>query len=87
MGYIFFEGSVFLVNLDPAAEYLPYTPDLDIRDLVNFKQLCEQCDCGPNGALLTCFRLLEDNFSWLTEGLQKSAGEFRLQQTQCLMEN
>jgi len=60
---------VTLVNFDPAAEFVPYKPDIDIRELVNFQKFCESEACGPNGALLGCFRVLEDNFSWLTERL------------------
>ncbi|EME32126.1 GPN-loop GTPase 2 [Galdieria sulphuraria] len=64
---------VTLANFDPAAEFLPYSPDIDIRDLVNFKQLCSSDSCGPNGGLLRCFAVLEDNFSWLIESLSKTS--------------
>ncbi|GJQ09302.1 hypothetical protein GpartN1_g1093.t1 [Galdieria partita] len=64
---------VTLANFDPAAEFLPYSPDIDIRELVNFAQLCSSGPSGPNGGLLQCFRVLEDNFSWLTERLPKTS--------------
>jgi hypothetical protein len=31
----------FIINLDPAVHYLPYTPDLDIRTIVDYKKTME----------------------------------------------
>src|SRR5439155_986757 len=38
------------VNLDPGAESLQYSPDLDVRDYVNLSEIMEEQDLGPNGA-------------------------------------
>lgn len=42
--------STLLVNLDPGAEKLPYTPDVDIRDWVKISEIMEEHGLGPNGA-------------------------------------
>lgn len=39
-----------LVNLDPGAEKLPYTPDVDIRDWIKIADIMEEHGLGPNGA-------------------------------------
>src|SRR6266550_7789290 len=38
------------VNLDPGAESLQYSPDLDVRDYVNLSEIMEEQDLAPNGA-------------------------------------
>lgn len=43
---------VSIVNLDPGAMELPYTPDLDVRDYVSLEALMREHHLGPNGALL-----------------------------------
>lgn len=47
-----FEYSTCKVNLDPAAELLPYVPDVDVRRYVNARELMLRRGLGPNGALL-----------------------------------
>jgi len=46
------EYDVCKVNLDPAAELLPYVPDVDARKYVNARELMIKRGLGPNGALL-----------------------------------
>ena len=41
-----------LLNLDPGAESLPYTPDVDIRDHVDVVSVMRQYELGPNGGLV-----------------------------------
>ena len=42
--------STVLVNLDPGAEKLPYTPDVDIREWIKISDIMEEHGLGPNGA-------------------------------------
>jgi len=44
--------SVTKVNFDPAAEIIPYVPDVDIRRYVRTYDLMIEKGLGPNGALL-----------------------------------
>lgn len=39
----------YIVNLDPAVHTLPYEPNIDIRDTVNYKEVMKQYALGPNG--------------------------------------
>jgi len=43
---------VAVVNLDPAADYLPYAPDVDIRDHVDARRIMKRYRLGPNGAII-----------------------------------
>ncbi|MFN3804704.1 MAG: ATP/GTP-binding protein [Pyrobaculum sp.] len=43
---------VGVVNLDPAAEYLPYVPDIDIRDRVNARKIMREFKLGPNASII-----------------------------------
>lgn len=58
-----------LVNLDPAAEYFAYTPDIDIRDLVTVQDVAEELEMGPNGALVCAMEFLQQRLDWLEEQL------------------
>ncbi len=49
---------VAVVNLDPAAEYLPYTPDVDVRDYVDAREVMRKYKLGPNGALIVSSDLI-----------------------------
>ncbi|QOJ78203.1 ATP/GTP-binding protein [Infirmifilum lucidum] len=40
------------VNLDPGVEYLPYRPDIDIRQYVTVEEVMKKYGLGPNGALI-----------------------------------
>lgn len=42
-------------NLDPACDYLPYEPELDIRELVTSQEVQDIAHLGPNGALIYAF--------------------------------
>ncbi len=44
------EYDTVVVNLDPGAEILPYTPDVDIRDIVDLNSIMNEYGLGPNGA-------------------------------------
>lgn len=49
------------VNLDPGAEKLPYTPDIDIREWINLDDVMSQCGLGPNGAQVAAADLMAVN--------------------------
>ncbi len=48
---------VAIVNLDPAVEWLPYTPDVDIRDYITVEEVMKKYNLGPNGALVAAIDL------------------------------
>lgn len=47
-----------LVNLDPGAEKLPYTPDVDVREWVDLKNIMATQGLGPNGAQIAAADML-----------------------------
>lgn len=46
------------LNLDPGAEYLPYTPDVDIRENISLESVMDQYNLGPNGAQIVAADLM-----------------------------
>jgi len=60
---------VNIANLDPAAEYFDYTPDVDVRELISLEDVLDDEDesikFGPNGGLVFCMEFLIENLEWL----------------------
>ena len=54
---------VAVVNLDPANDHA--TADIDIRSLVVLEDVMERLNLGPNGGLVYCMEVLEQNMAWL----------------------
>lgn len=63
------------VNLDPANDATPYPCALDVRELVGLEEVMEQEGLGPNGGVLYALEEVEENFTWLEEGLRELGGE------------
>lgn len=40
------------MNLDPANENIPYTPTIDISELITLDDACAEFGLGPNGGAL-----------------------------------
>lgn len=59
-----------LVNMDPGAEKLPYTPDLDIRDWVRIDEIMEENGLGPNGAQVAAADMIALNIEEVQQELQ-----------------
>ncbi|KAJ1635633.1 GPN-loop GTPase [Pavlovales sp. CCMP2436] len=52
----------YSINLDPAVRNLPYEPDIDVRETVNYKGVMKQYQLGPNGGILTALNLFATKF-------------------------
>ena len=50
--------NILIINLDPAAEYISYKINIDIRDLITVEDVIEEYKLGPNGALIYCLEYL-----------------------------
>lgn len=62
--------SVAIINFDPAAEELPYTAHMDIREVIDTDEVMDYCGLGPNGSLVYAleYALKEpEQESWLDE--------------------
>lgn len=66
---------VILVNLDPANDALPFTPDIDITDIINLGEAIDILKLGPNGGLLYCMEFIEKNFNLFEDKLSAYAKE------------
>ena len=49
------------VNLDPGADFIPYQPDVDIRDWVHLDEVMRDHSLGPNGAQVVASDLMAIN--------------------------
>jgi len=49
------------MNLDPGADQLMYTPDVDVRDWIKLSEVMEEYALGPNGAQVVAADLLAVN--------------------------
>jgi GTPase SAR1 family protein len=56
------KDSVYVVNLDPAVKALPYEPNIDIRDTIDYDGIRKKYNLGPNGAILTACNLFATRF-------------------------
>eukprot|EP00892_Ulva_mutabilis_P000331 jgi/Ulvmu1/10299/UM060_0101.1 len=61
----------YVINLDPAVRSLPYEPNIDIRDTVNYKNVMKEYKLGPNGAILTSCNLFATRFDQVMKLVEK----------------
>jgi len=61
----------YVMNLDPAATYVPYGANIDIRQTVNYKEVMKQYNLGPNGAIMTSLNLLATRFDQVLDFVEK----------------
>ncbi|GAA5940418.1 GTPase NPA3 [Sporobolomyces koalae] len=52
----------YVVNLDPAVMHLPFDCNIDIRDTVDYQQVMQQYNLGPNGGIMTALNLFTTKF-------------------------
>jgi GTPase SAR1 family protein len=78
--------NVGLVNLDPGALHLPYTPDLDVRDFISIENIMDEYSLGPNGALIMAADLIADMSEKLGEELDLISPDIVLVDTPGQME-
>nr|BAS01586.1 ATP/GTP binding protein [Lotharella vacuolata] len=56
-----------LINFDPSVKFLPFIPNLDIRDTVNYERTKKNFNLGPNSAILTSLNLFVTKINQLFE--------------------
>lgn len=62
---------VIMVNLDPDNDSIPFTPNIDIGELVKLEDVMKEENLGPNGSFLFCMDLLSKNFDWLCQRIEE----------------
>ncbi|MEM1579097.1 MAG: ATP/GTP-binding protein [Archaeoglobaceae archaeon] len=46
------------INLDPGADFVPYSADIDVREWFTLEDVMQKYNVGPNGAQILCSDLL-----------------------------
>jgi GTPase SAR1 family protein len=77
---------VAVVNLDPGALKLPYSPDVDVRNYVDVGDLMEKYGLGPNGALILAADLIADEIGNIAEEIEAANADLVLVDTPGQME-
>lgn len=77
---------VAVVNLDPGALTLPYSPDVDVRNYVDVGALMENYNLGPNGALIMAADLIADEIENITREVEDLNADIVLVDTPGQME-
>jgi len=78
--------SVYTVNLDPAAETLPYEPGLDVRSIVDAREVARKYGLGPNGALVKSMELVTERLEEITSKIAAAEADYVLVDTPGQME-
>lgn len=63
----------YVLNLDPAVINVPFQPNIDIRDSINYKEVMKQYNLGPNGGILTSLNLFATKIDQIIALLEKRA--------------
>lgn len=61
----------YVLNLDPAVLSVPFEPNIDIRDSINYKEVMKQYNLGPNGGILTSLNLFATKVDQILGLLEK----------------
>jgi GTPase SAR1 family protein len=77
---------VAVVNLDPGALKLPYSPDVDVRNYVDVGDIMEKYGLGPNGALIMAADLIADEIDNITQDIEAANADLVLIDTPGQME-
>jgi len=65
-------------NLDPGAEYIPYSPDFDIREKISLVEVMQEYDLGPNGAQIAASDLLIQHLDEFAEEIDAYESDYIL---------
>ena len=65
------EISAITINLDPGVRFMPYTPDIDIRDYIILEEIMEEYGLGPNGAMILAADLMVNHLDDLKDEIDE----------------
>jgi GTPase SAR1 family protein len=66
------------VNLDPGVLSLPYDPDVDIRNSIDFQQIMTEYSLGPNGALIFANDLIASKLATIQEDMETTNADYAI---------
>lgn len=61
----------YVINLDPAVRNTPFDSNIDIRDSVNYREVMETYNLGPNGGIMTSLNLFATKIDQIVTLLEK----------------
>ncbi|KAI9670640.1 MAG: hypothetical protein M1831_005860 [Alyxoria varia] len=64
----------YILNLDPAVRHVPFEPNIDIRDSINYREVMSQYNLGPNGGIMTSLNLLATKVDQIVGILERRCG-------------
>jgi len=67
----FFKETHYIINLDPAVSSSKYSPNIDIRDSIDYKKIMNDFFLGPNGAIITSLNLFSTRFFQIKKMIEK----------------
>jgi len=70
--------NVATVNLDPGVRWLPYSPDVDARDYVDYDNVATRFNLGPNGALIAATDMVASYADAIKEELENINPQYAL---------
>ena len=77
---------VLTLNLDPGAEWLPYTPDMDVREYITLAEVMDRYRLGPNGGLIVAVDLTINYINNFVEEIEYQNPDYVLVDTPGQME-
>ncbi len=77
---------VTIVNLDPAAEHLPYIADIDVRDVASARKIARKYGLGPNASIIAAIDLVNLNADRIKQQIIDVGGTYVLVDTPGQME-
>lgn len=75
-----------IVNLDPGADYLPYDPDVDVREWITVDDVMKKYSVGPNGAQIVSADLIATKADDIVDELDLYSADYVLVDTPGQME-
>lgn len=73
----YYDTIPYMVNLDPAVSFLPFSPKNDIRDEIKYKEVMSKYGLGPNGAIMTSLNLYAANFHLTLDKMEESQADHK----------
>ncbi|HDO20615.1 MAG: ATP/GTP-binding protein [archaeon GB-1867-097] len=80
------DKSIGLVNLDPGVRWLPYSPDIDVRDYVDLEKIMMKYELGPNGALIASMDMMVEYLPQIRREIAEMNYEYLIVDTPGQME-
>lgn len=76
--YTAIKREVNCFNLDPAADFIPYEPSIDVREAITVQDAMDVHGYGPNGGLIFCMEQLAHEKNWFDDAIGEHEYDYLL---------